>query len=129
MDKVTGDNNIIEDILIVEDIEKYSKLEDYYISIMYLNNLDLHKYYLNLYTKTYALKLSKDLGIFEEILEKDFSEIREIYKRIETIDKNLITLKNKVREEDAINRRIEFNVSLKKEEDKKKKLINNIMEG
>ena len=127
MDKIKGDNNIIEDILILEDIENYKKLEDYYISLMYLDNIDLYKYYLDLYRKTYALKLSKDLGIFEEIIEKDFLDIREIYTNIETIDKRIIRLKNKIREEDAINRRVEFNVSLKKEEKKKQKLINTIM--
>lgn len=129
IDKVRGDNNIVEDILIVEDVASYSKIEDYYISLMYLDNIDLYKYYLDLYTKTYALKLSKDLNIFEEIAEKEFLEIREIYKKIEVIDKNMANLKNKIKEEDAINRRIEFNVSLKKEEKKKEKLINDIMEG
>ena len=127
IDKVRGDNNIVEDILIVEDVASYSKIEDYYISLMYLDNIDLYKYYLDLYTKTYALKLSKDLNIFEEIAEKEFLEIREIYKKIEVIDKNMANLKNKIREEDAINRRIEFNVSLKKEDKKKEKLINDIM--
>lgn len=127
MDKVRGDNNIIEDILIVEDIESYQNLEDYYISLMYLDNINLYKYYLDLYIKTYALKLSKDLKVFEEISEKGFLEIREIYKKIETIDKKIINFKNKIKEEDAINRRIEFNVSLKKEEKKKQKLINSIM--
>lgn len=127
MDRVRGDNNIIEDILIVEEIEKYSKLEDYYIALMYLDNTDLYKYYLDLYRKTYALKLSKDLGLFEEIIGKEFLEIREIYRDLETIDKKIISLKNKIREEDAINRRIEYNVSLKKEEKKKEKLINTIM--
>lgn len=127
MDKITGDNNIIEEILIVEDMGKYSKLEDYYISLMYLDNTNLYKYYLDLYAKTYALILSQDLKVFEEIIEKDFLEIREIYKKIEIIDKKIMNLKNKIREEDAINRRIEFNIILKKEEKKKEKLIKDIM--
>lgn len=129
IDKLVGDNNIIEDILIIEDIEEYLKVEDYHISLMYLDNINLYKYYIDLYSKSYALKLSKDLDIYEEILEKDFLEIRNIYERLNGINNRIITLRNKIKEEDTINRRIELNIDLKKEEKQKEKLINSIMEG
>lgn len=129
IDKVTEDNNIIQDTLLVEDIKSYEKLEDYYISLMYLNNINLYEYYIDLYSKTYALKLSKDLNIYEEILGKSFLGIREIYETINNINNTIITLKNKIREEDAINRRVELNINLNKEKKKKEKIINNITEG
>lgn len=126
LDKITNNNNIIEDILVVEDIDEYSKLEDYHISLMYLNTMNLYKYYMDLYSKTYSLKLSRELEIFEELAEKELNVLRNIDREIEDINTNISTLKNRIKKEPAINRRIELNVKLKKEQKKKEIIINEI---
>lgn len=126
LDKVTNNNNIIENTLVIENINNYSKLEDYYISLMYLNNMNLYKYYLDLYAKTYALKLSKEVADFESLASKKLDGLKEINERIENINNSILNLKNKIKKEDAINRRIDLNVRLKKEGKKKIKLIEKI---
>lgn len=128
LDKVTKENNVIEDILLVKDINVYKNIEDYYISIMYLDNLNLYNYYTDLFTKTYALKLSKYTNNFEDISKLTFKNLKEIYNSLKDIDKDISFLQNKVKLEDNIARRVDYNVKLEKIRSERKNLFDKLGE-
>ncbi len=128
LDKQTGENNIIEDILVLKDIYNFKNIEDYLISIMYLNNTNLYKYYKDLYKKTYALELSREVDNYEAISKQPLEILQESYDILMKIDRNILSYKNKIMEEIDIGRRVDLNIKLKKEEKKRTKLFEELKE-
>ena len=120
LDKQTGENNIIEDILVLKDMYNFNNIEDYLISIMYLNNTNLYEYYKDLYKKTYALELSREVDNYEAISKQPLEILQESYNMLIKIDRNILSYRNKIMEEVDIGRRVDLNIKLKKEEKKDK---------
>lgn len=128
LDKQTGENNIIEDILVLKDIYSFKNVEDYLISIMYLNNANLYEYYKDLYKKTYALEISREVDNYEAISKQPFETLQESYNKLIKIDRIILSYRNKIMGEVDIGRRVDLNMKLKKEEKKRIKLFEEIKE-
>ena len=128
LDKQTGENNIIEDILVLKDIYSFKNVEDYLISIMYLNNTNLYEYYKDLYKKTYALEISREVDNYEAISKQPFEILQESYNKLIKIDRNILSYRNKIIGEVDIGRRVDLNLKLKKEEKKRAKLFEELKE-
>lgn len=128
LDKNTGENNVIEDILVIKDIYNFKNAEEYLISIMYLNSTNLYEYYSDLYRKTYALEISRELENFEAISKQSLEMLQESYIKLIKIDRNISTYRNKIKEEVDIGRRVDLNMKLKKEEKKKTNLFQQLKE-
>ena len=128
LDKQVGENNIIEDILVLKDLYSFKNVEDYLISIMYLNNTNLYEYYKDLYKKTYALELSREADNFEAISKQSLGTLQESYNRLIKIDSNIVSYRNKIIGEVDIGRRVDLNIKLKKEEEKRAKLFEELKE-
>lgn len=128
LDKQTGENNIIEDILVLKNIYDFKNVEDYLISIMYLNNTNLYEYYKDLYKKTYALELSREVDNFEAISKQPLEILQESYNKLIKIDRNILSYRNKIIGEVDIGRRVDLNIKLKKEEKKRTKLFEELKE-
>lgn len=119
LDKVTGENNVIEDILVIKDIYNYKNFDEYLISIMYLNNTNLSEYYKDLYRKTYALELTREVDNYEAISKQPLEMLQESYEVLIKTDQNIITYKNKIMDEIDIGKRVDLNMKLKQEEKKR----------
>ena len=128
LDKQTGENNIIEDILVLKDIYSFKNVEDYLISIMYLNNVNLYEYYKDLYKKTYALEISREVDNYEAISKQSLEILQESYNLLTKIDRNILSYRNKIIGEVDIGRRVDLNLKLKKEEKKRAKLFKELKE-
>lgn len=128
LDKQVGANNIIEDILVLKDIYSFKNVEDYLISIMYLNNTNLYEYYKDLYKKTYALELSREVDNYEAISKQSLEILQESYNLLTKIDRNILSYRNKIIGEVDIGRRVDLNLKLKKEEKKRAKLFEELKE-
>lgn len=128
MDKNTGENNVIEDILVIKDIYNFKNIEDYLISIMYVNTTNLYEYYKDLYRKTYALEISRESDNFESISEQPLKILQDSYNKLIKIDRNISSYRNKIIEEVDIGRRVDLNVQLKKEEEKRNNLFEELKE-
>ena len=128
LDKQVGANNIIEDILVLKDIYSFKIVEDYLISIMYLNNTNLYEYYKDLYKKTYALELSREVDNYEAISKQSLEILQESYNLLTKIDRNILSYRNKIIGEVDIGRRVDLNLKLKKEEKKRAKLFKELKE-
>ena len=128
LDKQVGANNIIEDILVLKDIYSFKIVEDYLISIMYLNNTNLYEYYKDLYKKTYALELSREVDNYEAISKQSLEILQESYNLLTKIDRNILSYRNKIIGEVDIGRRVDLNLKLKKEEKKRAKLFEELKE-
>ena len=128
LDKQTGENNIIEDILVLKDIYSFKNIEDYLISIMYLNNTNLYEYYKDLYKKTYALEISREVDNYEAISKQPLEILKESYNLLTKIDRNILSYRNKIIGEVDIGRRVDLNLKLKKEEKKRAKLFEELKE-
>lgn len=127
-DKITGQNNILEDILVLKNIKKYKNYEEYLISLMYLNKVNLKEYYKDLYKKTYALEISRNLDCYEKISNKQYQELKESYYILKNLDLNIETYRNKIKEEKDIGRRVDLNLNMRKLETKREKLFKNLQE-
>lgn len=128
LDKQVGANNIIEDILVLKDIYSFKNVEDYLISIMYLNNTNLYEYYKDLYKKTYALELSREVDNYEAISKQPLEILQESYNLLTKIDRNILSYRNKIIGEVDIGRRVDLNLKLKKEVKKRAKLFEELKE-
>lgn len=128
LDKQVGANNIIEDVLVLKDIYSFKNVEDYLISIMYLNNANLYEYYKDLYKKTYALEISRGVDNYEAISKQPFETLQESYNKLIKIDRNMVSYRNKIMGEVDIGRRVDLNMKLKKEEKKREKLFEELKE-
>ena len=128
LDKQVGANNIIEDTLVLKDIYSFKNVEDYLISIMYLNNTNLYEYYKDLYKKTYALELSREVDNYEAISKQSLEILQESYNLLTKIDRNILSYRNKIIGEVDIGRRVDLNLKLKKEEKKRAKLFEELKE-
>lgn len=128
LDKQVGENNIIEDILVLKDIYSFKNVEDYLISIMYLNNANLYEYYKDLYKKTYALEISREVDNYEAISKQPFETLQESYNKLIKIDRNILSYRNKIMGEVDIGRRVDLNMKLKKEEKKREELFEELKE-
>ena len=126
LDKQVGENNIIEDILVLKDIYSFKNVEDYLISIMYLNNANLYEYYKDLYKNTYALEISREVDNYEAISKQPFETLQESYNKLIKIDKNILSYRNKIIGEVDIGRRVDLNLKLKKEEKKRENYLKNL---
>lgn len=122
----TGENNVIEDIIVVENINSYSSYEDYLISIMYLDKTNIYNYYRDLYSKTYALELSRSIDKFEEISSMDLELLKTGFMDLKHLDRDIEVLKNKIKEEHDIGRRVDYNLEMKKLEKKREKLFDRL---
>lgn len=128
LDKVTGDNNIIEDILLIKDIYNFKNFEEYVITIMYLNNMNLYEYYKELYRKTYALELTRDVDNYEAISKQPLDRLRESHRTLIEIEQNIISYRNKIMQEIDIGKRVDLNMKLKKEEKKRQNIFDKLKE-
>src|SRR6056297_553074 len=102
-------------------------LEDLDIKTLPFSNA--YKFYSALVDKLNLFNASS-LGLdYSQIKGKDANSIKILKDKIDSLEAKIIELKNSIKKEKHFNKKMKMNVEIKKQEDKKKQLINELKQG
>jgi hypothetical protein len=123
--------NTLEEIIESEwiDFQNLTKRQYDFLNVFRVANCsfrNFYKFYLDVIERVEQLNISKITNDFEGIAKKDVTIIKGLQQKIEATENEIATLRSKLKKEVHFNRKMDLNIAIKRLEQKKQKLIDEL---
>lgn len=132
INKADASKNTIEEIISTHwiNIDNLTEIEKDFIETINMRELpftNCYRFYMDIFNKIFLLNTSKYINDYKTLLTKDIDNIKKLQYEISNLEVNIEEIRKAFKKENSFNKKIEYNVAIKKLEEKKIQTINDLL--